>query len=1307
MPAVFARRPAPRHRRNRPRRRRRRTALLATASLAVTTAVGAVLVAAPAGAAGPWYVAPGGSNAASCLSAATPCATLSGVLAKPGLAAGDTVNVAPGTYTDKPGVTRAVKVVGSGPGVVFQGGGSTAATWALAVNTTGTVELRNLTLTGGTYAAGGTLPIVGATVKAYDVAITDGTAALGGGVYVHSGSLEMYGGRIAGNKATAVAANPSTGWGGGAYVPAGASLLLDGVTVASNTADGAGVAPYALGGGIASAGTLTLRDTTLRDNRAVSSGATANTGFGGALYVNGPSTTITGGSLRANTASYGGAVVNAKPVTLSGAEVRGNTALVGGGLYATAPSTVTDSTIAANKATATYGGGVYAGATLTLDGTEVSGNSAVAGGGGVYTGAVAATLRRGTTVSGNLAQTGGGVWTSGTLTVRDSTISGNNASFQGGGLVVGSSATADRPVAQVVDSAVTGNTAPVGGGAVTLARGALVLTGARLADNSASAGGGLVVSPDSSATLDRVVATGNVATSLGGGAVYNSGRTTILDTRLTNNEAVRTTGTTTGLGGAVYTGGGTAPVNAELIVRRSTLDGNRAFGGAALASYAPASGSTSKTVLENATVSGNVATSTSGAILNGDHPLTVVGSTIADNAAANGGAGGIVAATPGLVGVAGTVLTGNTPKSCNTPLAAGAQNVQSPAGAGCGYATGAVQVGALQDNGGPTPTRLPGAGSVLLDSIPPGTSTGLTDAVGGDPVVLCTGGATDQRGTTRPQGARCDVGAVEAAQVAPVIEVPASIDVTVGSRVDQALVRTTTGSPWPALTATGLPAGLSLTDNGDGTANLTGTPSGPGGSFTVTVRAANEAGTTQADVTVEVHQPPVLTGPTSLTYRVGTAGGPDLFRQSGGHPAATLSIVEQLPQGLAFTPGADGTGTLAGTPAAGTGGVHRLTVKGANGTTPDATWPFTLTIEEAASVQVADATVRVGTDANLPVTATGYPRPALSASGLPAGLAVSGGAITGTPAPGTGGSYRVTVSASNGVGADASTTFTLVVQEAASIDGPVAVRLVVGEEASFSYAAAGFPAPTLTVEGALPAGVSFTDRGAGAGVLSGTPTAAGVGVRTVTITASNGIGGVSRLDVRVEVVSSVTIATTTLPQAAVGSAYDSFVVGQGGVPPYTFRVVGGSLPAGLSLAADGRVSGTPTGEPGTASVTVEVADSGRAGTTDRRTLSLTVTRGVTALAVAPLVTTGTLIQIGTLSARLTGGLPAQPLAGQTITFKGLANLVVCTAVTNADGVATCRLTLVSTLLAALRLGYTAEYAGSTRWLPAQGTGGLL
>src|SRR3990172_8490662 len=60
-----------------------------------------VLISTHARAAGPWYVAPGGSDGNSCLSAGSPCATINGAIGK--ASSGDTVYVATGTYTNTTG----------------------------------------------------------------------------------------------------------------------------------------------------------------------------------------------------------------------------------------------------------------------------------------------------------------------------------------------------------------------------------------------------------------------------------------------------------------------------------------------------------------------------------------------------------------------------------------------------------------------------------------------------------------------------------------------------------------------------------------------------------------------------------------------------------------------------------------------------------------------------------------------------------------------------------------------------------------------------------------------------------------------------------------------------------------------------------------------------------------------------------------------------------------------------------------------------------------------------------------------------
>jgi len=84
------------------------------------------------------------------------------------------------------------------------------------------------------------------------------------------------------------------------------------------------------------------------------------------------------------------------------------------------------------------------------------------------------------------------------------------------------------------------------------------------------------------------------------------------------------------------------------------------------------------------------------------------------------------------------------------------------------------------------------------------------------------------------------------------------------------------------------------------------------------------------------------------------------------------------------------------------------------------------------------------------------------------------------------------------------------------------------------------------------------------------------------------------------------ITTTSLPNGAVNTAYSETLAATGGVTPYTWSVISGSLPSGLSLASStGLISGTPTSS-GTSNFTVQVTDSQDPADTDTQALSITI-----------------------------------------------------------------------------------------------------
>ena len=137
---------------------------------------------------------------------------------------------------------------------------------------------------------------------------------------------------------------------------------------------------------------------------------------------------------------------------------------------------------------------------------------------------------------------------------------------------------------------------------------------------------------------------------------------------------------------------------------------------------------------------------------------------------------------------------------------------------------------------------------------------------------------------------------------------------------------------------------MSFTDNGDGTATLAGTPAaGTGGSYPITITATNSTGHTDQSFTLTVNQPPTISSADHATFSVGSAGSFTVTTTAGYPAATTLSHTGTLPSGVSFTDNGDGTATLAGTPAAGTGGSYPITITATN-STGHTDQSFTLTV---------------------------------------------------------------------------------------------------------------------------------------------------------------------------------------------------------------------------------------------------------------------------------------------------------------------------------------------------------------------------
>ena len=207
----------------------------------------------------------------------------------------------------------------------------------------------------------------------------------------------------------------------------------------------------------------------------------------------------------------------------------------------------------------------------------------------------------------------------------------------------------------------------------------------------------------------------------------------------------------------------------------------------------------------------------------------------------------------------------------------------------------------------------------------------------------------------------------------------------------------------------------------------------------------------------------------------------------------------------------------------------------------------------------------VGVAYNEALAATGGVNPytwSVSAGALPPGITLSSaGVLGGTPT--ANGSYAFTARVTDAAAQAATQALTLQVGAALTVTTTSLPAATTGTEYSRQLTAAGGTTPyswTVT-SGTLPAGLSVSS----AGLLGGTPAAAGSSTFIVQVTDASSRTATQALTLLVS--SSLTITTTILPGATVGTSYSQQLSAAGGATPYSWTVTSGLAPAGLSLSA--------------------------------------------------------------------------------------------------------------------------------------------
>jgi CSLREA domain-containing protein len=334
----------------------------------------------------------------------------------------------------------------------------------------------------------------------------------------------------------------------------------------------------------------------------------------------------------------------------------------------------------------------------------------------------------------------------GSVTITGVTIRNGQANWSYGNVTIEAGGGVDVAAGATLvlnGSLVTGNTAVRGGG-LCVHGGALFVNDSTVRGNGSTLGGG-IYTEGGRLTIERSTIDRNSA--MEGGGIYDAGDsssvTLIGDSAVTNNSAgAQTFGTPPVGGGGLYLGGGGA-----VTIQNVTISGNRAYDGGGIFVLAESVG--------------------------------VFNSTIASNEADGswkfrpGKGGGVYGpGAPDRFRFQNTIIAGNrergtapcppSPTLCVVPVVGDCENTLTSDGnnlmgstdctiTGAPPLTLDPKLGPLQNNGGPSSTHALLAGSAAIDA---GNPDGCRDFRG----ALLT---TDQRGSSRPFGSACDIGAFE------------------------------------------------------------------------------------------------------------------------------------------------------------------------------------------------------------------------------------------------------------------------------------------------------------------------------------------------------------------------------------------------------------------------------------------------------------------------------------------------------------------------------------------------------------------
>ena len=374
------------------------------------------------------------------------------------------------------------------------------------------------------------------------------------------------------------------------------------------------------------------------------------------------------------------------------------------------------------------------------------------------------------------------------------------------------------------------------------------------------------------------------------------------------------------------------------------------------------------------------------------------------------------------------------------------------------------------------------------------------------------------------------------------------------------------------------PAGLALSPAGV----LSGNPSAQG-PFSFTVRV-NDGVSPPASLasSLTVYRALSITTAFLPNGTVNLAYGPVTLAATGGSGSVAWSAAG-LPAGVSILAG----GVLSGAPSA--EGISSVVVTAADsvsGQTRSSSLPLTVaTATSALKIGPSNLVLGAGTGESIagaftPSGGTPPYRWSIASGVLPAGVTLSSDGPIGGSAS-RAGNYTATVQITDAQPASATAQLTVKILGLAPAALPAGAATV---PYSATFTAVGGTPPYVFSATGLPASFSLS----GGGALSGTAASQGALSFHVQVSDSAGVSTSAACSLTMRQ-TPVSIPALSLSDGTAGTQYSQALSATGGDPPYTWSILTGFPPAGLSLAPSGTVSGNPA-TPGVYTFSVQATD---------------------------------------------------------------------------------------------------------------------